>query len=169
MTNKDIIREFIWFLIACGISTGVTVLFVQPRFDSLVTSILNADGLISDIAFKLRLLIVFLTLFPFLFLVTTIREITMGLKRRPQNIYLLFISFVSIVSSLVCLAFLQPIVTILFGSWTIYPPLSSLPHEFSPPDNIRVYYFSVISFLVLQIIMTIVTSRQVFKNRDATH
>ena len=169
MTNKDILKEIIWILIAVGLSFVLTILLMKPRYDTMVSGMLNADGLISDIAFKLRLLMTFLMLFPILFLLTSIREATKRFSRRPQNIYLLFICFISILSSLVCLAYLKPFATILFGSWTIYPPLSASPHEFNPPSNFDMCFYALISFLTIQVIMTIVTGRQVFKKPGVTH
>ena len=169
MTNKDLVKEIIWLLIAGGLSFILTNLLLQPRYDAMVTSIFNVDSLISDIAFKLRLLLTFLFLFPILFLLTSVREISNKLKRRPQNIYLLFICLISVFSSLVFLAYLKPFATILFGSWTIYPPLTPIPGEFIPPTNFDVYYYSVLSFLTVQLVMTAVTCRQVFKKLDVTH
>jgi hypothetical protein len=169
MTNKDIIKEFIWLLIATGLSSVLTISLMPLTHDTMFGNMFNIDGLIADLAFKMRTLIGFLILFPILFLLTSIREATKRLNRRPQNIYLLFICFISISSSLVCLVYLKPFATILFGSWTIYPPLSALPHDFEPPANFDIYYYCLLSFIAIQLIVTIVTCRQVFKKLEVTH
>ncbi len=165
MTNRDILKEFIWFLISVGLSFLLTILIMPTNYDSMIATMLNVDGLIADAAFKIRLLIGFLLFFPILFILTSIREGTKKFTRRPQNIYLLLICIISILSNFISLAFLKPLATVMFGSWTIYPPLSVVPNEFHPPTNFDTFYYCIITLMTIQAIVTVITSRQVFKNK----
>lgn len=162
MTKKEIFYEFIWLLFASLLSYSVIVLLLPPTYEEKIASIFLAGDLVENFAFKLRILISFLLLFPTLFLLISCRELFRKMRRKSQNIYLLFISAISMICSVICLNFFESITTMIYGSWKIYPPLSAYKDEFKPPENSEIYYNAFLAFLVLQTIVILILVWKVF-------
>ncbi len=163
MTNKDIIKELLWFFLALVLVFFLARCFGQLKKGFFFENLRDHTSLLTNMKSGLTLLISFLLLFPILFLLLSIREAKNKFERRPQNAYLLGIIFVSLISTLVCLTNLKPWMSILYGSWTIYPPLSSKANEFVPPVHFNFYFYLLLLFLIAHVVMAIFISRKVLK------
>jgi heme/copper-type cytochrome/quinol oxidase subunit 1 len=97
-----------------------------------------------------------------MFIVNGTREFTKRFTRRPQNIFLIFICFLSIAISFIFAGFYKPISVFANHNWTIYPPLSA-SGELNPPQNFDKYLYLLLAFIAIQILVLGVTVRQVFK------
>ncbi len=168
MTSKDILKEFIWGLIGLIITGGLTVLLFSTSSGDTIANFLPINTLFSDFSNKLRLLFFLILFLPVLFIIIGGREALRKFRNRSQNMYLIFISLVSLFNSIVILFFLEPIATILYGSWTIYPPLSAFQEEFTPPKNFETHKGFALVFILLQIVIFFITVWKVFKKTPVT-
>jgi len=169
MTNKDLLKEFLWIFLAYFISYILIISLIpantfylsdiymgsRPRESYSLTTFLD------PIAFALALYI----FFPFLFIITTVRSLIKKFSQRSSTIFLLFITLISILSNSVILTLFKTVTTLFFGAWTFYPPLSAAM-ESSPPVWIDRGIYMLLIFIGIQILVFFVACIKVFGKRE---
>jgi heme/copper-type cytochrome/quinol oxidase subunit 1 len=164
MSNKEVIKEIVWcflaFLASYCIAMATPALPTSFSFSDILfgTEHDPLDDAFST--FTLAKSLVFF--FPLLFLLSFIRALAAKFSKRPLNIFLLFVSFVSLGFSFIFLQVYEFILPI-GGGWTIYPPLSAIAEKTSSPLQNAINY-SIYGFITLQLVTLIISGIKIFTN-----
>lgn len=160
MTNKELTKEIIWLITGLLLSIVVAILIIPSEQRSFFISDIylgsrpsESAGFIGKLTGLLTYIISFAFLFPVLFIILSIRGAVYRFSNRSFNIYLGLICFVSILVSILFLITSETILTLFAGSYTIYPPLSSLPDVGTPPHGLQLIFFCCIAFIIIQLIV----------------
>lgn len=174
ISNKDIIIELIWFF-AAFITAFIIGILILPSPDFYVNDIFigmnkltnnlnngaSSNSLIAKASSTITQAFALVLVFPILFLLSFLRASIKLFKNRFINLLLLFYCIFSIFITALLLRTYEAIATLLSGSWTLFPQLSALPETISG-KYISIWQYAILSFLSLQIIVLLITIRQIF-------
>ena len=166
MHNKDILKEFFWLTISFLISFIIIIFLHSKTSTSIYVSDIfiaktgehaySFKDSINPITFS-RTLFLF---FPILFTQNSIREFLQKFSRHPQNVFLLFVSIISLIVTLITMK-LHALLNQVDSHWTFYP---SAFIEILPLQSFRHFTLLSYSFLTFNIMIFIVLARQIFKH-----
>jgi hypothetical protein len=160
MTHKQIIKEgifilgsFILSILIFSIATTKQSIYISDIF----VGTHNIEGNWYDFLINLNFLAGIIFFFPVLFSINTIRVFYHRFNLKYLTVFHLFITFISLIISLLMAAFIKQMAMVFSNSMTLYPPLSAIPEE-----GLNTYYLSqwtyfAYCFCLLQLMVFIST------------
>ncbi len=161
MTNMQIIKEgifvsgaFILSLLIFSLATHQQSIYVSDVY----VGTKSVDGNWYDFFLNLNFPAGIIFFFPTLFVINTIRLFINKFTLRYLTVFHLFISFISLVISLLIAAFIKQIAIIFPDSMTtIYPPLSVIPEEQVNTSHLNQWAYLAYCFCLIQLLIFILT------------
>jgi hypothetical protein len=160
MTQKQIIKEGIFVLSSFILSLLIFSLATHQQssyISDIYVGTRSAEGNWYDFFPDLNFLAGIIFFFPTLFIVNTIRLFIHKFTLRHLAVFHLFVSFTSLIISLLVAAFISQIALLFSGSITIYPPLSAISEELSNTYHPGHWAYVAYCFCLVQLLILILT------------
>lgn len=173
MTNKKTLIEFIWLFIsytlACTLIFMLMSLFQQHTFylsDIYIGSRVSESSFSFANFFNVTTVSLgFLLLLPTLFIINLIRGAFKKFKNRGDNIYLMFVTLLSMLLTAIITSLLIKVIDFLTKGLPFYPSIVSAPEVSGIKDGTGLVFYTLLSFFVLQLLSLIFLSVSVFRQK----
>jgi hypothetical protein len=169
MTKKEIYREAIFVSTSYIVSTIILSILTVPKkayLNDIFVSVQDAPHNWYDFIFNINFTYGLLFFFPTLFIVNTFRQVYYKMQLRYLNIFQLFVTFVSILVTIVLVTLLRQFSDAMDGVYTIYPPLSAAPEVNSNAVYAKQWTYCILGFCLLQLIVFVWTIIKIFRTAE---
>lgn len=160
MTHKQIIKEGIFILGSFILSTLIFSLATHKQsiyISDIYVGSRDIEGNWYDFFLNLNFLAGIIFFFPVLFVINTIRVFYYRFNLRHLTVFHLFVSFISLIISLLVASFIKQMAIIFSDSATLYPPLSAIPEEGLSTSHLSQWTYFAYCFCLVQLIILILT------------
>lgn len=169
MTNKQLTREAIFVLASYLISTTILSIITAPKkvyLSDIYVSVQDITPSWYDFIFNINFSFGLLFFFPTLFIINTCRQVYYKMQLRHLNIFQLFVTFVSLIVTIVLTILASQLADVMDGAYTIYPPLSEIPQVEANAIYTRQWTHIAFGFCLLQSIVFMWTIIKTYRTSE---